>query len=283
MRLTDPTDAERRLEEMWRSYMLTGKWPSYIRTPWYATRWLGPLIRRLPADPRCRLCYYPFHGIGGALVRTLLGVGPSKMNPQICSICEKAAREYRGGAEVEMSLVFADVRGSTGIAERHSPAEFSRLIDRFYQAATKVVYRKNGMVEKLIGDEVAAFFVPGIAGANHARVAIEAGEDILRATGHASSDGAWVPVGVGVHTGIAFVGAIGAPEDPPEVTVLGDAVNTAARLATQAGPGEVLFSEAARAAADLKRHGLEARHLTLKGRQEPIDVWVSKIQAGPPP
>jgi adenylate cyclase len=277
---TDSAENERRFEEMWRSYMMTGRWPSYIRTPWYTSRWLAPIIRRLPADPRCRLCYYPFKGLGGLVVRTLLGVSRSKMNPQICSICEKAAREYRGGAEVEMSLVFADVRGSTGIAEQRSPAEFSRLIDRFYQATTKVVYRKNGLVEKLIGDEVAAFFVPGIAGPHHAQVAIEAGIEILRATGHADRDGPWVPVGVGVHTGVAFVGAVGALDDAPDVTILGDTVNTAARITAQASSGEVLVSEAARTAAGLKPDGLEARHLMLKGRQEPVDVWVRKIRAG---
>jgi hypothetical protein len=73
----------------------------------------------------------------------------------------------------------------TTLAEKQSPAEFSRLIDRFYTATSKVLYKKNALLEKLIGDEVTAFFVPGVAGPQHARLAIEAGEEILRATGHA--------------------------------------------------------------------------------------------------
>jgi len=279
MGLADSTEHDRLAAEMWRAYMTTGEIPKFARPLWFESRWLRPVVKWLPTDPRCRICYYPFGGPGGLLVRTLLGVAPSKLNPQLCNLCENAARHFHGGAEIEMSLVFADVRGSTGIAENLSPAAFSRLIDRFYQATTKVLYRKNGLVEKLIGDAVTSFFVPGIAGAAHARVAIEAGEEILRATGHHDPHGPWVPVGVGVHTGIAFVGAVGAADETPDITVLGDTVNAAARIAAQAAVGEVLFSDAARSAAGLKDEGLEARHLELKGRKEPIDVWVKKIKA----
>lgn len=139
-----------------------------------------------------------------------MGIEPCRMNPNLCNVCERAANKYRGGAEIELSMLFADVRGSTGLAEKMSPAEFSRLIDRFYRATTKELFRKNALLEKLIGDEVAAFFVPGIAGDFHARVAFEAGEGVLRATGHCDPAGPWIPVGVGIHTGVAFVGAVSA-------------------------------------------------------------------------
>ncbi len=267
------------VERIWRSYMLTGDVPKFAGRPWYFARVLRPLVRLLPANPRCRLCDYPFKGFGGAVVRAALGVAPSKLNPRLCNMCERAARQFQGGAEVEMSLLFADVRGSTAIAERQSPAEFSRLIDRFYQATSGAIYRKYGLLEKLIGDEVAAFFVPGIAGPAHARAAIDAGEEILRATGHGDPRGPWIPVGVGVHTGIAFAGTVATAEAGADITVLGDTVNAAARIASQAGAGELLISEAARAAAGLKNDGLEARRLALKGRTEPIDVWVKKAAA----
>jgi len=274
---TGPTEHQHQAEEIWRTYMTTGQMPDYLGPPWYMKRFMRPVARWLPSEPRCRICDYPFQGIGGFMARALFGLTPSKMNPQLCNICEATAHAFRGGAEVEMTLLFVDVRGSTTIAEHQSPAEFSRLIDRFYQAASKVLYKKNALLEKLIGDEVTGFFVPGIAGPDHARLAIEAGEEILRVTGHADPAGAWVPVGVGVHTGLAFVGAVGAADSPPDISVLGDTVNTAARIASQAGAGELLFSEAARTAAGFKNDGLEARHLSLKGRTEPIDVWVKKV------
>jgi adenylate cyclase len=273
----DPTEHQPQAEEVWRTYMLTGQMPAYLGGPWYMKRFMRPVARRLPSDPRCRSCDYPFHGLGGWVARTLLGLTPSKMNPQLCNVCEAAADHFRGGAEIEMSLIFADVRGSTTIAENQSPIEFSRLIDRFYQATSRVLYQKNALLEKLIGDEVTGFFVPGIAGPDHARLAIEAGEEILRVTGHADPRGPWVPVGVGVHTGLAFVGAVGGPDSAPDISVLGDTVNAAARIASQAGAGELLFSSAAATAARLNRDGLETRHLSLKGRTEPMDVWVKKV------
>jgi adenylate cyclase len=273
----DPHYSKEKLEEIWHYYLTHGDMPSGLGAPWFMARRFKPLVKRLPSDPRCRLCDLPFDGVGGFLTRSLLDLKPSPLNPHICNICEDALRAFNCGAEVEVSLLFADVRGSTGMAEKLSPGEFSRMIDRFYTAASKVIFWKNGLVEKLIGDEVAAFFVPGFAGANHARVTVEAAEAILRETGHADAHGPWIPVGIGVHTGLAYVGAVGAADAKPDITVLGDSVNTAARLASQARAGEVLVSTAAHTAAGLPEAGLEARHLTLKGRREPIDVWVRRI------
>lgn len=208
------------------------------------------------------------------MTRAFLGIAPSKMNPQLCNVCERVASKYPGGAEIELSMLFADVRGSTGLAEGMSPAQFSRLIDRFYKATTKAQFKKNGLVEKLIGDEVVGFFVPGFAGDAHARAAVEAGEEILHATGHRDPNGPWISVGVGIHTGIAFVGAVNSEEGAADIAVLGDTVNAAARIASQAAAGEVIVSDAARRAAGLKSDGMKPRRLELKGRREPLDVWV---------
>ena len=61
-----------------------------------------------------------------------------KEEPTVCNYCETIARVYRGGAEVELTLLFADVRGSTTLAERVTASEFSRLMNRFYDVATRV-------------------------------------------------------------------------------------------------------------------------------------------------
>ncbi len=264
-------------EEVWRYYMTTGTMPDYVPSMWFERKFLRPLIKLLPKDPRCKVCYYPFKGVGGAIVRALLGVAPSKMNPQICNVCERTARTYPGGTEIEVTVLFADVRGSTSLAEHMSPAEFSQLIDRFYQTTTRVLFNKNALVEKLIGDEVTGFFVPGFAGEDYARVAIEAGEEILRATGHGTSTGPWLPVGVGIHHGIAFVGAVTSEGGAPDITVLGDTANVAARLTAQAAAGEVLISEAARLAAGLDRGEMELRKMNLKGRTDSMEVWSRKV------
>jgi adenylate cyclase len=196
------------------------------------------------------------------------------MNPQMCNACEQFAHYFPGGAEVEISMLFADVRGSTTLAEGLSPAAFSGLIDRFYQVATHTLIHSNALIEKLIGDEVVGLYTPGFAGLNHTQRAIEAAQQILRATGHEQAEGPWIPVGIGVHTGLAFIGSVGQANSMTDIAALGDSVNTAARIASQAKTGEVLVSEAARQNGQLATTNLESRDLQLKGRAEPVDVWV---------
>jgi adenylate cyclase len=196
------------------------------------------------------------------------------MNPHLCNVCENFANKYQGGAEIELSMLFADVRGSTALAEKMTPTDFSKLIDRFYRVSTRKLYHANALVEKLIGDEVTGLFVPGFAGPNHAGVAIKAAKSILHETGHADPSGPWLPVGIGVHTGTAFVGSVSAEGGQTEITALGDAVNTAARLASLAGPGEVILSDESRLMSGLSTDNLESRKLELKGRSEPVDAWV---------
>lgn len=270
------------IEGVWRTFLTTGDPPDFVSFPWYDSKHLRWLVRMLPKAPRCRICYFPFHGIGGTFLRVTLGRIPSRLNPQICNECEQFAARYKGGAEIELSMLFADVRGSTGLAEGMSPSAFSALINRFYRASTGVLFRSNALVEKLIGDGVTAFFVPGIAGPEHANVAIEAARSILRVTGHEDPSGPWIPVGVGVHTGIAFVGAVASEDGVVDITALGDAVNTAARLGSEARQGEVIVSEECSVATGSRYNGMESRQLQLKGRTQPVSVRVLEVkpQAG---
>jgi len=183
------------------------------------------------------------------------------------------ARTHPGGAEIELSLLFADVRGSSTLAERMSPAEFSQIMNRFYAVANNILISSDALIDKLVGDEVVAFYIPAV-GLDHPRFAINAAQALLRATGHADPGGPWIPVGVGVHTGIAYVGSVGTKETVTDWTALGDAVNVAARLAQVAQAGEALISDAAYAASALDLGALERRRLELKGRTEPIGVHV---------
>jgi adenylate cyclase len=202
------------------------------------------------------------------------------MNPNMCNICEQFAEEHPGGAEIPLSLLFADIRGSTTLAEQLGTARFSALIAKFYSAVTRELVRVDALIDRLIGDEVIALFVPVLAGdqPKNAQAALEGAKAILRATGHEKSEGPWVPLGVGIHTGHAFVGAVGS-SGVTDITALGDDVNLTARLASLAQAGEILISEATRAAAGVPTDGLESRHLELKGRSEPVDVWVMRIGA----
>ena len=171
-------------------------------------------------------------------------------------------------------MLFADVRGSTSLAEGMTPTEFGQLISHFYSVSAAVLIDHEAIIDKLVGDQVTGLFVPGLAGPEHARRAITAAKEILRSTGHADADGPWISVGAGVHTGTAFVGAVGVSGGSTDITVLGDAANTAARLSSSAREGEILVSDAAFAAAQLPFGDLEPRQLELKGKSEPVSVRV---------
>ena len=99
-------------------------------------------------------------------------------------------------------------------------------------------------------------------------------EEVLRVTGHSDPGGRWIPLGAGVHTGIAFLGSVGTRDGTTDITVLGDAPNTAARLSSSAAPGEILISESTSGAAGLNIELLEKRRLELKGTSEPVTVYV---------
>ena len=190
------------------------------------------------------------------------------------------AHKYPGGTEVEISMLFVDVRGSSQLAERMTPSDFSRLMNRFYKAATDVLIKTDAFIDKLVGDEVIGLYFPLFTGPNHARQAVLAAQQLLLITGHAEEQGPWIPIGIGIHTGIAFVGTVGGAEDTVnDITALGDNVNITARLVSVAAPGEAVISEVAYAAGGLDLGELEQRRLELKGMSEPVLARVLRVSA----
>jgi adenylate cyclase len=232
------------------------------------------LFRRIPTAPRCKLCQAPFGGLGGKMLR-FTPWRRWQANSTLCNICTGSLGQQVGGAEVEATFLFADIRGSTGVAEHLRPAEYQALLQRFYRVCAMAVDEAGGLVDKFLGDGVVAFFVPVFTGdGGPAASAIRAGRAILDGIGGPQGAPAWLPVGVGVHTGLAYVGVLGTEGGQLDFTGVGDAVNTAARLGSVAGAGELLVSIASAERANLGTNGLERRTLELKGREEPIDVVV---------
>jgi adenylate cyclase len=196
-------------------------------------------------------------------------------NPKYCEGCFRVLLANHGGAEVDCSLLFADVRGSTALAEGMRPVEFRALMGRFYDEAFAALIDFNAIVDKFVGDEVIGIFIPAYSGREHARHAVDAARRLLEVTGHDLADGPWIPIGIGVHSGVAFVGSVGQGPDT-ELTAMGDAVNVTARLASQADPGEILVTaEAATLAGGIV--GREHRSLQLRGKSGPTDVVVVTV------
>jgi adenylate cyclase len=244
-------------------------WRDYLTHPDSMMRVGRRVFSLIPSSPRCRQCAVPFTGPGAPFMR-LIGKRQSAGNPNMCTTCHDFMARHHGGAEVEASLLFADVRGSTTMAETMSAGAFRNLMDRFYTTASGVVFAHDGIVDKFVGDELVAIFPPMLSGEHHPTQALETARALLRATGHADRGGPWVPIGAGVHTGRMWFGAVG-DGGHTEVTVLGDRVNTAARLAAAAVAGEILVSADVATAAGLDPN-LERRPLELKGKAEATQV-----------
>jgi adenylate cyclase len=167
------------------------------------------------------------------------------------------------------------------MAESMSAGEFSEVLNRFYNVATTALIRTDAYIDKFVGDEVMAVYLPLFAGSNPALQAVRAAADLLRTTGHADDDGPWLPVGIGVHTGPAFFGTVTGTDGVfSDFTALGDTVNVAARLVGAAQQGEALISEATFVAAGIEGGALEQRDLSVKGKSEPIGVRVMSLTPG---
>src|SRR3954453_2317195 len=159
-----PSQEQQEINDAWRRFFM-GEFASFHRT--------RRVFSVIPSSPRCKVCYAPFHGVGGQVMR-VMGRGQAKMNPRLCDVCEQQARKAPGGAVIPMSLLFADIRGSTGLAESLGTERFTALIARFYDAITEELLKADALIDRLIGDEVVALFVPLLTGDKHAEAAIRA-------------------------------------------------------------------------------------------------------------
>jgi adenylate cyclase len=254
------------VEDQWRKVLLTGHRPLLVsRRIW----------RHVPSAPRCKVCGNPFAGIGGRVAR-LAGYARSRKNPNLCARCCDSLPP--GGAEVDIAVLFADVRGSTALGEGATARHYAQSLHRFYAVATDVLLRHDGLIDKLIGDEAMALFIPGVAGRDYRRKAVEAAVGIMRGVGYGSPGGPWLTVGVGVNAGQAYVGNVGAAV--VDFTALGDPVNVAARLQEHAQSGEIVVAADVHQDVDALLPGASRRTLEVRGRTTPIPVVVARGVTG---
>jgi adenylate cyclase len=228
------------------------------------------VMKRLPHEPRCKVCANPFAGIGGRVVR-LAGFKPSPKNPNLCGNCCDSLDP--GGALVDIGILFADIRGSTSLGEKVGAAEFAGVLQRFYRVAADVLLAHDALIDKLLGDEVMALFIPGMTGQDYRRKTCEAGLALVRAAQEDRTLREGMQIGVAVHGGPAFVGNVGVP-GVVDFTALGDTVNTAARLQAFAQPGELVISEDLCNSVEGPKLDGERRLVEVKGKAEPLAIRV---------
>jgi adenylate cyclase len=252
------------VEDEWRKVLVTGHRPLVLsRHVW----------RHVPSAPRCKVCANPVAGIGGRIAR-VAGYGRSRKNPNLCGRCCDVLPP--GGAEVDIGVLFADVRGSTALGERASASDYAELLNRFYAVATQALLRHDGLIDKLIGDEAMGLFIPGVAGPDYRRKAVTAALDLLRGVGYGSPGGPWLTVGVGVNAGQAYVGNVGT--EVVDFTALGDPVNVAAHLQGTAGGGEIVVAADVHDDVGELLPGARPRTIEVRGREAPNSVVVQRIE-----
>jgi adenylate cyclase len=258
-----PGEAERRAQ-----------WEALLTGTDQTLRQMRRMFGRIPRGPRCKVCASPFQGPGGLLMR-LMNHGRSAENVLMCGACFGSLQKNIGGAEIEISVLFADVRGSTGLAERTTAERFGHLLRGFYGVAARAIESHDGIVDKFLGDGVMALFIPVLTGENHRGRAIDAGLDLLDMAERRELVDGGVRVGAGIHSGVAYVGVMG-PEGRHDFTALGDTVNAAARLGSAAGPGELLLSRGTWDSTGRPLDGASTRLVEIAGRSEALDVVIAR-------
>lgn len=240
-----------------------------------ATRAINTVLHALPSSPRCRVCGAPFAGAGKRLVRPL-GYRPSRKNPTVCSICVENSPP--GGMTMYTGILFADLRGFTARFEGADPREVSTVLRRFYRCAEDVLF-PDALIDKLIGDEVMALYLPAIQPKRSAdgvpAVRLAHARELLHAVGYGSGEPPFVEMGIGLDVGDAFVGNIG-QRDLYDFTAVGDVVNTASRLQEQAKGGEVVLSDRVAAGLPAPDRGIRIE-LRLKGKTSPQTAYLVRV------
>ncbi len=173
--------------------------------------------------------------------------------------------------------MFVDVRGFTSLAERLSPAQVVERLNHFYALATNAVFHHDGTLDKLVGDQVMAFFGAPVHEHDHPRRAVETALSIMRGVMALEEEKA-LAVGAGVATGETFVGNVGEGATK-DYTVLGDTVNVAARLQGAAAAGEILLTQETYAFVEAQFPNAPRRELELKGKSGTVVARVIAVSS----
>lgn len=227
----------------------------------------------IPASQRCKFCNAPFRGSYAGIFGRL-GYTPSRKNPNICERCIERAPE--GGDLVPLSVLFADVRGYTTLAESLTSIETTGLLNRFYHVASDALLAHDAILGQIAGDEVMAIFVPGLAGAGYPQRAVDGAVTLLRGLGYGTTE-PWLEVGVGICTGEEYVGNVGGGGFK-DFTAIGDVTNTAARLQASAEGGEIVMCSATFAAVGGAYRHAAQQSLRLKGKDTPVDAYRIRLR-----
>jgi len=251
-------------EDLWRTIFEVGH-PDLLKQQW--------LHKKLPQRPRCRLCLVPFKGLGGWFMRRK-GKAPNSRNPNFCNACDKFLEAYPGGVEIDMSILYVDIRHSTQYTQSHDSANVGERINRFLNEATRIITDNDGFMMAFYGDCIVAAWPPGFSGKDHAQKVFRTAQQLVNNKNMIDQDGESIPVGVGVHTGPVFISTVSALQGSfRDVSIFGSNVNLTARLASRAASMQALGTKEHIIAAGGQPDTYPSESIELKGFDEAVDVY----------
>ncbi len=198
------------------------------------------------------------------------------------SLAQRVARNGvdLGGDVVELSAMFLDVRGFTTFAESADPRDVVGRLNVLFELVVPIVLRHGGTVNKFVGDGLLAIFGAPEPAADHADRAVAAGREVAEATSRGAADE--LRIGIGIHSGRAVVGTVGGG-GRLDFTVIGDTVNTAARVesATRQTGDDLLISDATLVLLRTAREAwVERPAVALKGKRRPVALYGQDVDVG---
>jgi class 3 adenylate cyclase len=207
----------------------------------------------------------------------MVGIKVSRMSPNLCTVCETFFSRVYGKKRgiFPATVLFADLRGYTSMAEDAASEDVSEMLDSFYDECATAIWERDGVVNKFIGDAVLAIFNFPYTRKDHVEQATLAAMDIQRRwpqRGRLATEagGATLGVGIGIHTGEASIGEIG--KACKEFTITGPVVNMASRIQGAAAAGEILVSDEVYRQVAGVAPSSETREYLLKGIERPVEL-----------
>ena len=183
-----------------------------------------------------------------------------------------------GGEESEITILFSDIRGFTSMSEKLSPTQIVNLLNKYFQSMIDVVFKFNGTLDKIVGDELMVLYGVPLKNENDTENAVNTAIEMFKSLDKFNSkivkDG-FEPfkIGIGINKGKAVSGNIGS-EQQMNYTVIGDTINLGARLCSHAKSGEILISKSVKSVLTNDYKFKEISPIEVKGKSKLIDVWI---------
>ena len=212
-----------------------------------------------------------------------VGIRQSRMNPNVCTICETMFERVMKARQVELdaTILFADLRGYTSLSQSQSSGAIASLLDAFYDVCGEAIWEHDGIINKTMGDAVLAVFNFPIKHKDHAAHAVAAArkiQELWRARREElsrvfSAEAATIGVGIGLDTGKVNFGEFGRTHH--DLTAIGTVVNVASRAQSAAAADQILMTDAVRERAGAALPESAGRDYQLKGISEPAKLWAA--------